>query len=108
MDIKKQKHEKKRRPTREETEFDRRLESERLLAKKLRKEEVSARKEAIKNRKPFKGLSIKPTVSLFDEEGREEVGERNWKGYGLYLLSLGNSPVGDLLDRRTGLSLFLL
>lgn len=82
MDIKKQKHEKKRRPTREETEFDRRLESERLLAKKLRKEEVSARKEAIKNRKPFKGLSIKPTVSLFDEEGREEVGERNWKGYG--------------------------
>ncbi len=43
---------------------------------------MSARKEAIKNRKPFKGLSIKPTVSLFDEEGREEVGERNWKGYG--------------------------
>ncbi|MCC5895833.1 MAG: BCCT family transporter [Alkalibacterium sp.] len=82
MDKKKQKHERKKKPSREETEFDRRLESERLLAKKLRKEEVSARKEAIKNRKPFKGLQIKPTVSLFDEEGREEVGERNWKGYG--------------------------
>ena len=82
MNKKKQKHERKKKPSREETEFDRRLESERLLAKKLRKEEVSARKEAIKNRKPFKGLQIKPTVSLFDEEGREEVGERNWKGYG--------------------------
>lgn len=67
---------------REETEFDRRLESERQLAKKLRKEEVTARKEAIKNREKFKGLQIKPTVSLFDEEGREEVGERNWEGYG--------------------------
>lgn len=78
----KKKHERKKRPPREETEFDKKLESERLLAKKLRKEEVRARKEAIKNREPFKGLQIMPTVSLFDEEGKEEVGERNWKGYG--------------------------
>ncbi|GEN50684.1 BCCT family transporter [Alkalibacterium pelagium] len=76
------KKEKKKKQERQESEFDRRLESERQLAKKLRKEEVSARKEAIKNREPFKGLQIKPTVSLFDEEGREEVGERNWEGYG--------------------------
>lgn len=78
----KKKHERKKRPPREETEFDKKLESERLLAKKLRKEEVRARKEAIKNREPFKGLQIMPTVSLFDEEGKEEIGERNWKGYG--------------------------
>jgi len=64
------------------TEQERLLESERQLAKKLRKEEVSARKEAIKNREPFKGLQIRPTVSLFDEKGREKVGERNWEGYG--------------------------
>lgn len=78
----KKKHERKKRTPREETEFDKKLESERLLAKKLRKEEVRARKEAIKNREPFKGLQIMPTVSLFDEEGKEEIGERNWKGYG--------------------------
>ncbi|MFJ1626420.1 BCCT family transporter [Marinilactibacillus psychrotolerans] len=79
---KKKKPDRKKRPPREKTEFDRKLESERLLAKKLRKEEVEARKEAIKQRERFKGLQIRPTVSLFDEEGREEVGERNWKGYG--------------------------
>lgn len=80
--VKKKKYEEKRRPPRGETEFDQKLESERLLAKKLRKEEVKARKEAIKQREPFKGLQIIPTVSLFDEEGKEEVGERNWEGYG--------------------------
>lgn len=79
---KKKKPDRKKRSPREETEFDRKLESERLLAKKLRKEEVEDRKEAIKQRERFKGLQIRPTVSLFDEEGREEVGERNWKGYG--------------------------
>ena len=77
-----EKKEKKKKEKRHDTEFDRRLESERQLAKKLRKEEVRARKEAIKNREKFKGLQIKPTVSLFDEEGREEVGERNWEGFG--------------------------
>lgn len=64
------------------TEKERLLESERQLAKKLRKEEVNARKEAINNRERFKGLQIRPTVSLFDEKGREKVGERNWEGYG--------------------------
>ncbi|MCF1601174.1 hypothetical protein [Tetragenococcus halophilus] len=56
------------------------LESERELARKMRKEEARARKEAIENRPPFRGLQINPTTSLFDEEGKEEIGERNWKG----------------------------
>src|SRR5690625_2690205 len=64
------------------SERDRRLESERQLAKRLHKEEKKARKEAIKNRERFKGLQIIPNVSLFDEEGKEKVGERNWKGFG--------------------------
>lgn len=68
--------------TPEQIERDRILESERALAKKLRKAEVHARKEAIKNREPFKGLQIKPTVSLFDEAGKEKVGERNWVRFG--------------------------
>lgn len=38
--------------TKEQKELNQRLESERALAKKLRKAEVSARKEAIKNREP--------------------------------------------------------
>ncbi|SDB94951.1 choline/glycine/proline betaine transport protein [Pelagirhabdus alkalitolerans] len=58
------------------------LESQRRLEKKLKKAEAEARKRAIKNRKPFKGLQIIPTVSLFDEEGKEEVGENNWQGFG--------------------------
>ncbi|MDN6639922.1 MAG: BCCT family transporter [Tetragenococcus sp.] len=59
------------------------LESERELARKLRQEEAKARKEAIENRPPFRGLQINPTTSLFDEEGKEEIGERNWKGWGV-------------------------
>ncbi|WP_289942667.1 BCCT family transporter [Tetragenococcus halophilus] len=59
------------------------LESERELARKMRKEEARARKEAIENRPPFRGLQINPTTSLFDEEGKEEIGERNWKGWGV-------------------------
>ncbi len=57
--------------------------SKKLLAKKLKKAEIEARKKAIKERKPFKGLQIRPTVSLFDEEGKQEPGEQNWSGYGL-------------------------
>ncbi|WJS83154.1 BCCT family transporter [Tetragenococcus halophilus] len=49
----------------------------------MRKEEARARKEAIENRPPFRGLQINPTTSLFDEEGKEEIGERNWKGWGV-------------------------
>lgn len=56
--------------------------SKRALAKKLKKAEVEARKKAIKERPPFKGLQIKPTASLFDESGMEEPGENNWEGFG--------------------------
>ena len=56
--------------------------SKRLLEKKLKKAEVEARKKAIKEREPFKGLQIIPTDSIFDEEGRQEPGESNWVGFG--------------------------
>ncbi len=59
-----------------------RLESKKILAEKLKRAEVEARKKAIKNRKPFKGLQIRPTKSLFDEAGRQEPGENNWSGHG--------------------------
>jgi len=52
------------------------------LAKKLKKAEKEARIKAIKNRRPFKGLQIRPTVSLFDEKDRQEPGENNWEGFG--------------------------
>jgi len=52
------------------------------LANKLKKAEKAARVKAIKNRKPFKGLQIRPTVSLFDDADRQEPGEKNWKGFG--------------------------
>jgi choline/glycine/proline betaine transport protein len=53
-----------------------------MLAKKLKQAEVEARKKAIKERPPFKGLQIRPTVSLFDKKDRQEPGENNWEGYG--------------------------
>lgn len=63
--------------------------SERLrrieMAKKLKIAEKEARKHAIKNRPQFKGLQIRPTVSLFDESDRVEPGENNWKGWGFDL-----------------------
>lgn len=62
-----------------------RLASKKALAKKLKKAEIEARKKAIENRPPFKGLQIRPTVSLFDEEGKKEPGENNWEGYGFDL-----------------------
>ncbi|MBS7525250.1 BCCT family transporter [Fusibacter paucivorans] len=65
-----------------EDERKRRLESKRELAKKLKKAETEARKKAIKNRKQFKGLQIRPTASLFDDAGKQEPGENNWSGYG--------------------------
>lgn len=73
---------KNKKPERVQSEYERALESERQLAKKLRKEEIAARKDAIENRERFRGLQIRPTVSLFDDEGREEVGERNWEKFG--------------------------
>ncbi|MFW5838690.1 MAG: BCCT family transporter [Bacillota bacterium] len=68
-----------------------------LLAKKLRKAEKEARVKAIKNRKPFKGLQIRPTVSLFDEAGRQEPGETNWERFGF-----------DIHPQVTLISAFLL
>lgn len=63
-------------------ETKRELAKAQKLAKKLKKAEKEARIKAIKNRKPFKGLQIRPTVSLFDKEGRQEPGESNWEGFG--------------------------
>ncbi len=57
-------------------------ESKRELARKLKKAEVEARKRAIKERPPFKGLQIRPTASLFDDAGKQEPGENNWEGFG--------------------------
>lgn len=56
--------------------------SKRILEKKLKKAELEARKKAIKERKPFKGLQIMPTETIFDEAGKQEPGENNWTGYG--------------------------
>lgn len=61
------------------------LAKKKLLAKRLKKAEREARIKAIKNRKPFKGLQIRPTVSLFDEADRQEPGENNWAGFGFDL-----------------------
>jgi choline/glycine/proline betaine transport protein len=63
-------------------EKKRALSKRKELAYKLKKAEKEARRKAIKNRKPFKGLQIRPTVSLFDEEDRQEPGENNWEGFG--------------------------
>lgn len=63
----------------------RELASKKKLVKRLKKAEREARIKAIKNRKPFKGLQIRPTVSLFDEADRQEPGEKNWAGYGFDL-----------------------
>ena len=63
-------------------EKKRALSKRKELADKLKKAEKVARTKAIKNRKPFKGLQIRPTVSLFDEADRQEPGENNWEGFG--------------------------
>ncbi|GBD63578.1 BCCT family transporter [Tetragenococcus halophilus] len=84
MTEKKARHSQKReKDTQSKRKRNPELESERELARKLRKEEARARREAIENRPPFRGLQINPTTSLFDEEGKEEIGERNWKGWGI-------------------------
>ena len=63
-------------------ERKRELQSKRELAKKLKKAEAEARKKAIRERRPFKGLQIRPTSSLFDEAGSQEPGENNWSRFG--------------------------
>lgn len=52
------------------------------LAKKLKQAERDARVEAFKNRRRFKGLKLGATAPTFDEAGRKELGETNWKGFG--------------------------
>jgi choline/glycine/proline betaine transport protein len=56
--------------------------SKRALARKLKQAEAEARKKAIRDRAPFKGLQIRPTASLFDDADSREPGENNWTGYG--------------------------
>lgn len=53
-----------------------------LLANELKKVEDEARKRAIKDRQPFKGLQIHPTASLEDDAPNWEPGDDNWSGYG--------------------------
>jgi len=67
------------------------------LIKRLKRAEKEARIKAIKNRRPFKGLQISPTASLFDEADRQEPGEKNWAGFGF-----------DLHPQVTIMSLILL
>ncbi len=56
--------------------------SKRKLAEKLDAAEKQARKSAIKDRSPFRGLQIRPTASIFDDAPSREPGEGNWKGLG--------------------------
>lgn len=52
----------------------------RKLVQKIERIEKAARKKAIRDRKPFKGLQIKPTASFFDDSETREPGEGNWVG----------------------------
>ena len=68
-----------------------------VLAQKLRRVEVEARKKAIRDREPFIGLQIEPTASLEDDAEGREPGDENWKGFGF-----------DLHPQVTFLSTFIL
>ncbi len=57
-------------------------ESKKRLAAKLIQAEKATRLRAIRDRKPFRGLQIKPTASFFDNATSREPGEENWTGYG--------------------------
>jgi len=65
-----------------EEEKRKELRSKLELVKKLKRAESEARRKAINEREPFKGLQIRPTSSLFDEKGKKEPGEDNWSGFG--------------------------
>ncbi len=54
----------------------------RELAEKLQKAEERARRKAIKDRAPFKGLQVTPTASLFDEGEDREPGDNNIVKFG--------------------------
>ena len=69
----------------------------RVLAQKLRRVEIEARKKAVRDREPFIGLQIEPTASLEDDAEDREPGDENWKGFGF-----------DLHPHVTFLSTFIL
>lgn len=64
---------------------EKQAESKRRLAEKLIQTEEATRAHAIKDRKPFKGLQLRPTASFFDNANKREPGEGNWSGYGFDL-----------------------
>lgn len=64
---------------------EKQAESKRRLAEKLIQTEKATRAHAIKDRKPFKGLQLRPTASFFDNANKREPGEGNWSGYGFDL-----------------------
>ncbi|MEA3468545.1 MAG: BCCT family transporter [Thermodesulfobacteriota bacterium] len=54
----------------------------RALARKLKKVEKKARKEAISERPSFKGLQIRPTATFEDDAEEREPGDTNLVGFG--------------------------
>lgn len=52
------------------------------LAAELKKVEDEARRKAISDRQPFRGLQIQPTASVEDDAERKEPGDTNWAGFG--------------------------
>ncbi|MGM0460825.1 MAG: BCCT family transporter [Fibrobacterota bacterium] len=59
----------------------------RKLIQKMDRIENRARKKAIRDRSPFKGLQIKPTASFFDDAEKRDPGEGNWTrgGFDMHL-----------------------
>jgi choline/carnitine/betaine transport len=52
------------------------------LAKKLKRVEKEARKQAIYNRDQIAGLQVAPTASVEDDADSREPGDGNWTGHG--------------------------
>ncbi|ERP30715.1 BCCT family transporter [Chitinivibrio alkaliphilus] len=55
------------------------------LIAKLDRIEARARRRAIRDRSPFKGLQIQPTASFFDDAEQREPGQDNWTRAGFDL-----------------------
>lgn len=56
--------------------------AKRELAEKLKQAEKEARRKAIRERRKFTGLQIRPTASFYDDAEWKEPGEDNWVGFG--------------------------
>ncbi len=65
-----------------QTEDDNKTKTKDSLAQKLKKEEKHVRHKATKSKDLIRGLQIRPSAQIFDESGRQEPGEKNWKGFG--------------------------